>query len=234
MSGAQRISESILGYYDNPSHSAYLEHGGVFAAEYDQWFATEGSPIRDLALALQQFCKGKRVLEVAAGHGRWTRYVADVASYILATDGSPRMLKQAEELVLWQKDIPKDRYGFLCLDAFGINAAPGQFDVGFSVNWLEHIPSVRLSEFLDAFHRKIGSGTQALAAINFFGSTEGLYRKEGYSDWFSRRTRPDGSVYEIVDNPYTEEDLRRILGPFAENITYHAGVKFYWVKYEVN
>lgn len=233
MSEAIEISNGILKYYDNPSHTAYLEHGGVFAEEYDEWFATEGSPIRDLALALQHFCGGKDVLEVAAGHGRWTRYVAETANSILATDASPRMLRQAEELVSWKKELPEGRCEFLCLDAFNIDEAPGHFDVGFSVNWLEHIPTARLDEFLDAFHRKLGSGSQVLTAINFFGSTKGLYRKDGLPDWFSKRTRPDSSTYEIVDNPYSEQDLRRILGRSARNITYHAGVKFYWVTYEV-
>lgn len=235
MGDTQNISDEILKYYNNESHTAYAEHGGVFAEEYDQMVATGGSPLRDLALALQDFCRGKRVLEVAAGHGRWTRYVADVASYVLATDGSPRMLTQAEELIHWEKELPVGRCDLLCLDAFDIDEAPGSFDVGFSVNWLEHIPSDRVDAFVDAFHHKLGSGARVLTAINFFSaqSRAGLFQKDGNSDWFSKRKRPDGSEYEIVDNPYTEVDLRRIFEGKVHKMTYQEGVKFYWVTYEI-
>ena len=235
MADTKIISEKILKYYDNASHTAYAEHGGVFADEYDQMVATEGSPLRDLALALQDFCEGKRVLEVAAGHGRWTRYVAGVASYVLATDGSPRMLKQAEDLIYWKKELPVGRCELLCLDAFDIEEAPGSFDVGFSVNWLEHIPRDRVDAFVDALHLKLGSGARVLTAINFFSekSRAGLFQKDDNPDWLSKRKRPDGSEYEIVDNPYTEADLRQIFNGKVQNLTYQEGVKFYWVTYEI-
>ena len=42
---------------------------------------------------LQQTFKGRRVLELAAGGGRWTRYLAVTAESVLATDTSAQILK---------------------------------------------------------------------------------------------------------------------------------------------
>ena len=235
MKTASAVCDGILAYYDNASHTAYAEHGSVFAEEYDQMVATKDSHIRDIALFIQNQSRGKRVLEVAAGHGRWTRYVAQVADYVLATDASPRMLAQAEELVAHRQDLPDGKVEFLHLDAFEIGRAPGTFDFGFSVNWVEHIPKVRVDEFLNAFHQKLGQGAKALIAINYFSdaSRAKLYQKSDGSDWYNKRTRPDGSSYEIVDNEYSEEELRQMLKGRAKYVEFYSGVKFYWVTYEV-
>jgi len=235
MKTASVVCDEIVAYYDNASHTAYAEHGAVFAEDYDERVATEGSSLRDLALVIQDLSRGNRVLEVAAGHGRWTRYVARVAEYVLATDASPRMLAQAEELVAHGQDLPDGKVDFLHLDAFEIGRVPGTFNFGFSVNWVEHIPMVRVDEFLTAFHLKLGQGAKALIAINFYRETtrEKLYQKSDGPDWYSKRTRPDGSEYEIVDNEYSEEELRELLAGTAKNIEYSSGVGFYWVTYEV-
>lgn len=236
MNDANAVCDEVLAYYDNESHTAYAEHGRVFAEDYDERVATEGSSLRDLALVIQDLSRGKRVLEVAAGHGRWTRYVAQVAEYVLATDASPRMLAQAEELIWHGQDLPDGRVDLLCLDAFDIGRVDGTFDFGFSVNWVEHIPLSRVDEFIDAFHHVLGRGKKAMIAINFYKSTTiaKLYQKPDGPDLYSKRTRPDGSVYEVIDNQYGEEGLRRLLEGKAVNVTYDdSHPAFYWVTYEV-
>ena len=74
-----------------------------------------------------------------------------------------------------------------------------------------------------------------VTAINFFseGSRKSLYRREGSEDWFNRRQRPNGSTYEIVDNPYEETDLRRILEPHAKDLVYKTGERFFWITYQI-
>src|SRR5689334_12009548 len=107
----------MVDYYDDLCVSAYDFDAATFAREYDAAYHTERSWLRDLALTLQNISENKRVLEVAAGHGRWTRYIARTAQSVLVTDASARMLVQARELITTDNDVQPDRCRFLKLDA---------------------------------------------------------------------------------------------------------------------
>src|ERR1043166_3373534 len=73
--------QEMASYYHRVSASAYRFNAPEFARQYDAVYRTAGSWLRDLAMELQEVGRGKRVLEVACGHGRGTRYLAESANY---------------------------------------------------------------------------------------------------------------------------------------------------------
>ncbi len=227
--------QDMANYYDQASQQAYLFNPSALAREYDAVYATEGSWLRDLALAIQDVTRNRRVLEIAAGHGRWTRYIAESASHVLATDASRRMLAQAQQVVGQGRQLPPERCTFLPIDAFHIDTAPGTFDCAVSVNFFQHIPTVRQRVFLDALHRKLGPGGNVLVAINRLrrSTRQRFYRKPGELDHFDLRQLKDGSVYEIDDNVFTPGQLAAIFNGRSTCYRFHAGAKFYWVNYQV-
>ncbi|HEX8522530.1 MAG TPA: class I SAM-dependent methyltransferase [Tepidisphaeraceae bacterium] len=222
-------------YYDQASHLGYYFDAPELARQYDLVYTTEGSWLRDLAVAMQEMVRGKRVLEMASGHGRWTRYLAEAASFVLATDASERMLDQARQMVRVGRMLPAKRCGFLRVDAFEVERAPGAFDCAVAVNFFQHVPTRRQALFLDVLHRKLGAGADVLIAVNrLHRRTRALfYQKPGETDWFDLRQLRDGSVYEIIDNPFDERRMRELLEGRGEDLSIRRGAKFDWVRYRV-
>jgi len=227
----EQYRQEMASYYDHASQVAYLFDAAEFARQYDAVYAEEGSWLRDLALAIQDITRGKRVLEIASGHGRWTRYIAQVASRVLATDASDRMLAQARQVVNAGGDLSRLRCTFARVDAFEIDRVEGAFDCAVTVNFFQHIPIKRHGAFLDALHRKLQSGTQVLIAVNRLQrqTRARLFRKPGEDDLFDLRLLIDGRVYEIIDNVFQPEQLRDRVRDFS----IHRGKKFDWVTYVV-
>jgi cyclopropane fatty-acyl-phospholipid synthase-like methyltransferase len=227
--------QDMANYYDQASRLAYLFDPTELARQYDAVYATEGSWLRDLALAIQRITRGRRVLEIAAGHGRWTRYIAESAAHVLATDASEGMLDQARQVVRQGRQLRAGRCKFLPIDAFHIDEAPGRFDCAVAVNFFQHIPTARQQDFLAALHRKLGPGGEVLIAINRLRRSTRMrfYRKPGEPDLFDLRQLKDGSVYEIIDNVFTPGQLAAIFDGRATNYRFHAGAKFYWITYSI-
>jgi demethylmenaquinone methyltransferase/2-methoxy-6-polyprenyl-1,4-benzoquinol methylase len=231
------LADQYLGhmrsYYDNPSHTAYAQHGSVFADEYDARYHTPGDGLRELMLVLREMTAGKRVLEIACGHGRWTRYVAQVASHVLATDNSPRMLKQAAELVHHNNPLPPGRVEFRECNAMDVANLPETFDAGFHVNFFDHLPRTLHQPFLDGFHSRLEPGAPVLLGVNKLTdkTRQNLYAKPGYDDKYLLRHRPDGSTYEIIDNEMNEQELTAAIGLRGKDFHFTAGKNLTWLAY---
>src|SRR6476659_4813559 len=137
MSDFDVYRQDMVNYYDQASQLAYLFDPTELARQYDSVYATEGSWLRDLALSIQQIARGRRVIEIASGHGRWTRYIAESAAHVCATDASPRMLEQARQVVSFGRNLPRGRCKILPIDAFHIDQAPGVYDCAIAVNFFQ-------------------------------------------------------------------------------------------------
>jgi SAM-dependent methyltransferase len=189
-------------YYDNASHDAYAVHGAKFAEEYDVARADPNHGLHELAVVLEERMSGRRVLEIACGHGRWTRYVARTASHLLATDNSPRMLAQAAELIHHRNPLPPDRVELREWDAMEIARLPETFNAAFHVNFFDHLPRSMYRTFLDGFHSRLIAGSPVVLAVNKLrASTRAkLFFKPDSADAYLRRDRRDGSTYDIISN----------------------------------
>jgi SAM-dependent methyltransferase len=221
-------------YYDNSSHAAYAKHGGVFADEYDARYATDGDGLRELMVFLQDQMRGRRVLEVACGHGRWTRYVARTAESILATDNSPRMLAQAAELIHHRNPLPPGRVELREWDAMAMGKLSEKFNGAFHVNFFDHLPRSIHQTFLAGFHSCIASGSPVVMAVNKLTAEnrKNLYSKAGSLDKYLRRERPDGSTYEIIDNEMDEAELTAAVGVRGRNFKFTHGKNLAWLAYK--
>jgi hypothetical protein len=102
------------------------------------------------------------------------------------------------------------------------------------MNWFEHIPRARHEEFLKALHNKVGRGAQVfIAMVHLCDEWRAqLFTKPGEADFYGVRQRPDGSRYEIIDNVFGEEELRRIFAPRSKRLKVRSGKAYYWVTYQ--
>ena len=222
----------LLRYYDNESNDARRTHESRWAQHYRKEFETPGNWLRETALALQETVRGKRVLELACGHCRWTPFIAEVAESVLATDLAPNMLTWGRRLFAYAAPQARN-VDFLLADAFRADEIAGDFAAAAVINFFQHVPTARQDEFLIFLHAKLGPGARIFLAANHIKGRfkEHLVRRG--DDLYSRRKRPDGTAYEIIDNEFDEASLRMILESHADEVRYTSGEEYWWVTYTV-
>jgi cyclopropane fatty-acyl-phospholipid synthase-like methyltransferase len=222
----------LLKYYDNTSNDARRTHEARWAWHYRHEYNKPGNWLRETALSLQETVGGRRVLELACGHCRWTPFIAEVAESVLATDLSPNMLQWGRRLFAYA--APKaSNVGFRLADAFRPDEIDGTFNAAAVINFFQHVPRARLDEFLIFLHAKLEPGAQVfLAASHIKGKFREHLIRRG-DDFYSRRKRPDGTTYEIIDNEFDEPSLRMLLESHVDDLSYTNGEEYWWVTYTV-
>lgn len=99
---------------------------------------------------------GRRVLEVAAGAGEWTRFIAPQTQSLLATDTCGQALARA------QTQVPSRKVRFVQADAFALPPDLGCFDAAFAGFWVSRIPNDRLPAFFASLHARLEPGAKVL------------------------------------------------------------------------
>jgi SAM-dependent methyltransferase len=228
----EQYSGQMLAYYDNPSNDARNTHEARWARHYRREFETPGNWLREVALALQEQMRGRDVLELACGHCRWTPFVAEVARTVLVTDFAPNMLHWGE--CLFAHAAPKARnVRFRLADAYRVDEIEGTFDAASVINFFQHVPTARQHEFLSRLDSKLGPGGKVFLAANHLKSPFRDKLQRRADDLFSRRKRPDGTIYEIIDNIFDEESIHALLKAHGTDVSYTSGEEYWWATYTV-
>lgn len=172
----------------------------------------------DIARLREHICQalgGRRVLELACGTGFWTAAIADSVHYLYATDASEEVLEIARS-----KRIDQARVTFACGDAYQPFAPECEFDAGLAMFWWSHIPTGRLTSFLESFHSVLRPGARVVFADNRFveGSNSPISRTDADSNTYQLRPLDDGSTHEVLKNFPSADELQRVLAPFAEKL----------------
>lgn len=204
------------------------------AQEYEEIYERD-DPVRQAELAsiadaIKEAFLNRRVLEVACGTGYWTAVLSSFAKHVVAVDASPEMLAIARE-----KGLPPDKVEFYEGDAYSLEAVLGVFDAGLANFWFSHVPKSRISEFLEEFHNRLGSGALVFMCDNVLLPDLGgaLVTRTGREDTFKLRELSDGSKHEVLKNYYDADQLRAILSPVSSDLNIHMGSCYWWVRYKV-
>jgi len=203
----------VIGYYDKRAQQL----DDAYRGEPPQW-------VREMVADMQAALRGRRVLEVACGSGHWTCFAARSAAHVTGVDAAPRMLELARA-----KDCGAI---FTEADAYRLDGVPGEFDAGLAMQWFSHIPRARIGEFLTGWHRRIGPGAPVFLADNQVMPYTSTYTKPGTADTFEDREL-DGERFEVLKNYFTAAELRSLLDPYADDVTLHEGVHWWWLTYRV-
>lgn len=198
-----------------------------WAPDYDQVYA---KPERQPDLArLHELVPGlvqsRRVLEIAAGTGYWTQYLARSAASIAATDLNPGPLAIAE-----QRDYGDTPVRLLLADAYRLDAVPGDFDLVFCGFWWSHVRRADLSRFAAGVRARAGSGAGLILLDNRYvpGSSRPITRTGPDGDTYQQRRLRDGSEYEVVKNFPSREQLAADLAPVATDLEW-TELTHYWL-----
>ena len=197
------------------------------AAEYDQVY---DKPERQADLArlreiLPPLVAGKRVLEVAAGTGYWTQYLATTAASVLATDLNAETIAIAAERAYGPAKV-----SLRTADAYQLAAVPGEFDLVFCGFFWSHIARADISRFLRGVRDRTGPGTGLILLDNRYvpGSNLPIARTGPDGDTYQQRQLSDGRSYEVLKNFPDERQLAADLAGCAAGLAW-TELEYYWL-----
>jgi len=108
--------------------------------------------LRRAMLMLQDAFRGRRVLELAAGGGQWSREIAQTAKTVLATDTSERVLEVGRSLT---EEI---NITYRRCDAFDVSEIDGSFSGAFHFNFINHLCYTQWAGLVEHLHTKLEAG----------------------------------------------------------------------------
>jgi ubiquinone/menaquinone biosynthesis C-methylase UbiE len=208
----------------NPTLAEYYRQR---AGEYDEVYLKPERQ-RDLAALmalLPPIVAGRRVLEIAAGTGYWTRVIAPAAASITATDLNPETLHVAAS-----RDYGQAAPVLMTADAYRLADVPGEFDLVFCGFWWSHVPRADVTRFLAGLRQRVQPGTTLVILDNRYvpGSNHPITRTGPQGDTYQLRALPDGRQYEVLKNFPTRQQLAADLAPWAAGLRY-TELEYYWL-----
>jgi len=144
-------------------------------------------------------CKGKRILEIGSGTGRFTRELLKLGSEVVCIDLSRKMHEQSRAHTL----LGSDDADYFLMDGSYLGFANNSFDVCVIINVMSHIHDN--SQTLGEIRRILKNGGFVIAnfpnmcgfyfpigfLVNFFGRS---LQMPVYSKWYSAR-----SIFSLIN-----------------------------------
>jgi len=211
--------------------AALREYYEARAPHYDEAYTGEAPPwVDEMTHDMRARLHRCRVMELACGTGVWTERLASAAESVTAIDASPAMLAIASARLARYSSV-QVRLG----DVYRLEDVEGDFTGGLAMQWFSHVPLARMGDFLAGWHQRLGPGAQVFLGDNQLTEEWGddLIHKPGEIDTYEPRSLPDGSRYLIVKNYFTEDQLRALVEPAAEDIRITMGTRWWWLGYRV-
>jgi SAM-dependent methyltransferase len=173
----------------------YRERAGEYDAVYAKPERQEDlAELNDLVAPL---VAGRRVLEIAAGTGYWTRVMSGSAAAITATDLNAETLELARE-----REYGGAAVTFQLADAYALDQVPGEFDTAFAGFFWSHVLRGDLPRFVAGVSARMGPGARLVVLDNRYvpGSNHPISRTTDAGDTYQRRALNDGRSFEILKN----------------------------------
>jgi demethylmenaquinone methyltransferase/2-methoxy-6-polyprenyl-1,4-benzoquinol methylase len=196
------------------------------ANEYDRVYQKpeRQADLRQIEPWLPSVLAGATVLEVACGTGYWTRFIAPVASAVVALDSAPETLRIAQERVA------ASNTRFDIGDAYALPRFARSFSAAFAGFWFSHIPLERQREFLLGLNSVLEPGARVVLLDNLFvpGSSSAISEQDARGNTYQNRRLSDGSAHRILKNFPTEAQLRALAEAGLGGSCVYRQWQYYW------
>jgi len=209
--------------------SYYAARAGEYDAVYRK--PERQSDLRKVEQWLPSVLRGRRLLEIACGTGYWTRFLAPVASSIVAIDSAE------ETLLLARERVPSKNVSFAIGDAYALTKNDGPFDAAFAGFWFSHVPRERQVEFLAVLNTALEPGAKVVFLDNLFveGSSSALSEQDEQGNTYQSRRLSDGSIHRVLKNFPSEAQLRALVsgvsGALGQSARYGSWSYFWAFEY---
>lgn len=206
----------------SPMQSYYAARAGEYDRVYQK--PERQSDLRQIEQWLPSRLSGACVLEVACGTGYWTRFIAPVASTVVAIDSA------AETLQIARQRVDAANVLFQIGDAYALTPAGRSFDAAFAGFWFSHVPLERQREFLEGLNSVLLPGARVVLLDNLFveGSSSVIAEHDARGNTYQYRSLSDGSRHRVLKNFPTEAQLHALMtGGLGEFAAYRRW-RYYW------
>ena len=196
------------------------------ASEYDRVYLKpeRQSDLRQIEQWLPSVMAAATVLEVACGTGHWTRFIAPVASAVVAIDSSPETLRIAASRVAAANTQ------FHIGDAYALPRFPHAFDAAFAGFWFSHVPLERQREFLQGLNSALRPGACVVLLDNLFvpGSSSAVAERDANGNTYQVRSLSVGSTHRVLKNFPTQAQLRALVNEGLGDSPTYRKWQYYW------
>ncbi|HSC62210.1 MAG TPA: class I SAM-dependent methyltransferase [Caldimonas sp.] len=211
----------------DPNLSPLQSYYAARADEYDAIYRKpeRQSDLREIERWLPAALHGRRILELACGTGHWTRFLAPVASSIVAIDSAEETLRIA------RARVPLANVSFAIGDAYVPGRTRGgPFDAAFAGFWFSHVPNERQVEFLAALAAALEPGAKVVLLDNLFveGSSSPLCEKDVLGNTYQSRSLGDGSTHRVLKNFPSEAQLHALVSGGLGHSPRYTSWRYYW------
>lgn len=203
------------------------------AAEYERVYTIPRwqDDLEQIRGRLRAAFAARRVFEVACGTGYWTRYAAEGALAVHATDVNDDTLALARAKT-YAAPVTFERR-----DAYLPATGPADFDGGLAALWLSHVDLARLDGFLRAFHSHLMPGALVFMFDERLGDERErrapTSRTDAAGNRYEMRRLESGARFEIVKNAFDGASLERAMCPYATGLVYRELSNFWTLEYRV-
>lgn len=210
---------------DTEMKSYYKDRAPIYDRVYS--YPERQANLRTLEKYIPELFIGKSVIEVAAGTGYWTQFIAAEAESILATDATVEALEQIGNRTLNTMVSTK------VVDAYSINEVAGRYNGAFAGLWFSHIPKQRLNEFLSSLHQLLSAGATVVFIDNSLAQCARLplSHTDDIGNTYQDRKMDNGSVHRVLKNFPTEKELLEATIHFGTNHKYMELENFWLFQY---
>jgi len=202
------------------------------AAEYDRVYAKpeRQADLRRIEAWLAAALRDETVLEVACGTGWWTRFIAPVATAVLAIDAA------AETLAIARARVEAPHVAFEVGDAYALPRGRAAFSAAFAGFWFSHVPRARQAEFLRGLNAALAPGAKVILLDNRYveGSSTPIAERDAAGDTWQSRRLDDGSTHRVLKNFPGEAGLRALVaGGLGDAADYRTWDHYWAFEYRV-
>jgi len=196
------------------------------AKEYEEIYSKpeRQEDLKKIAEILQEFFKGKNLLEIACGTGYWTERIAETARSIIASDISESVLEVAKS-----KSYPNNNVSFRKQDLFSFKPEK-KFDNLFGGFIWSHIKLQELDDFILQVNSHVkNNGSIVFIDSNFIeGSNLPVTYEDESGNTYQTRKLKDDSTHLVLKNFPSEKFVYEKLYEKAYEIKF-INLKYYWL-----
>lgn len=216
---SQTYRRQMIEYYDGAKYS--YDWDGVRQSYIDDEANLSVEQRRTIE-QVQHVFSGRRVLELAAGGGRWTKHIAQTAKSVLATDTSEQVLAIGRSLV------NEVNVKFVQSDAFDLGQLDERFDAAFHFNFINHLSYSDWPRLVESLHRKLSCG----AVVVMGGQRYRAPESDDGIDFYSDRKCPNEKCYRLIDNLPDADQVQSTIGHLVNDMEFTMDNRW-WAKYTV-
>jgi demethylmenaquinone methyltransferase/2-methoxy-6-polyprenyl-1,4-benzoquinol methylase len=175
------------------------------ASVYDRVYAypERQAGLRYLEGLIPDLLGGRDVLEVAAGTGYWTQFLARTAKSVVASDASTEPLE-----VLEARNLPT-HVRCTVQDAYNLADLGDNFSAAFAGLWFSHVPIERRVDWLGQLHHCLSPAARVVLLDNSRTQCERLpiVATDQFGNSYQDRLTDDGQTYRVIKNFPTSDEL---------------------------